>query len=60
MKIGDMIFAEYGNGKLYTGEIVTIKEIANKGSMITINDPQGYKSLYVEKCVSFEIWETSN
>ena len=57
MKTGDMIFAEYHNGKLYTGEIVKVQNMLDKGILVTVNDPHGYKSLYVDKCVSCEVWE---
>lgn len=59
MKIGDMIFAEYHNGKLYTGDIVKIQDMLDKGILVTVNDPQGYKSLYIDKCVSVEVWQAS-
>ena len=59
MKIGDMVFAEYKNGKLYVGDIVKVQDMVDRGLLITVNDPNGYKSLYADQCVSLEVWESS-
>jgi hypothetical protein len=60
MKIGDFAFVEYNNGKLYTGEVVALKDMPKNGTLFTVKDPVGYKSLYFDKCVSVEVWEHSN
>jgi hypothetical protein len=59
MKIGDFAFVEYNNGKLYTGEVVGVKDMSENRTLFTVNDPVGFKSLYLDKCVSVEVWEAS-
>jgi hypothetical protein len=59
MKIGDFTFVEYENGKLYTGEVVGVKDMSENRTLFTVNDPVGFKSLYLDKCVSVEVWEAS-
>lgn len=60
MKIGDFTFVEYANGKLYTGEVVKMQTMSDDRTLFTVHDPVGYKSLYLDKCVSVEVWEHSN
>lgn len=60
MKIGDFTFVEYANGKLYTGEVVKMQTMSDDRTLFTVHDPVGYKSLYLDKCVSVEVWENSN
>lgn len=55
MNIGDFVFAEYDNGEIVNGEIVTIKTFGDR-TMLTIEVYKGFRSIYLDKCVSFEHW----
>ena len=59
MKIetGSHVFAEYSTGEIFTGEVVKVKEMPENRILFTVHDPVGYRSLYLDKCVSVEIWE---
>mgnify|MGYP006286830927 CR=1 FL=1 len=57
IEIGSHVFVEYANGKLYTGEVEKVRTMPQDRILFTVNDPQGYKSLYLDKCVSVEVWE---
>jgi len=57
--IGNYAFVEYGTGELFTGEIVKVKKMPENRMLFTVHDPVGYRSLYLDKCVSVEIWEAS-
>lgn len=61
MKIatGNYAFVEYGTGELFTGEIVNVKDMPENRTLFTVHDPVGYRSLYLDKCVSVEVWEGS-
>ena len=55
--IGNHAFVEYGTGELFTGEIVKVKEMPGNRILFTVHDPVGYRSLYLDKCISVEVWE---
>ena len=57
--IGNYAFVEYGTGELFTGEIVNVKQMSEDRTLFTVHDPVGYRSLYLDKCVSVEVWEAS-
>ena len=61
MKIatGNYAFAEYSTGEIFTGEIVKVKQMPENRILFTVRDPVGYRSLYLDKCVSVEVWEAS-
>jgi hypothetical protein len=54
MKIGDFVFAEYDNGEVVNGEVVKVRMMPENRLLVTVQCEQGYRSLYVDKCVSFE------
>lgn len=60
IKIGNYTFVEYSTGEIFTGEIVKVKEMPENRILFTVHDPVGYRSLYLDKCDSVEIWEHSS
>lgn len=58
MKIGDFVFAEYDNGEVVNGEVVKVKEFGDR-ILLTVKAEQGYRSIYLDKCVTFEVMEAS-
>jgi hypothetical protein len=54
MEIGSMIAVEYNNGKLYSGVIVSVKKMHGYRTMFVLRVDNGYKSLYLDKCVTCE------
>jgi hypothetical protein len=60
MKIGDFIFAEYDNGEIVNGEVVKIRDMGEDRILLTVKAEQGYRSIYLHKCVSFDYLATSN
>ena len=58
MKIGDFVFAEYDNGEIVNGEVVKVKEFGDR-MLLTVKAEQGYRSIYLDKCVTFEVMEVS-
>lgn len=59
MKIGDYVMSEYNNGEIVNGEIVKIKAFGDR-TLVTVKAEQGYRSIYLDKCVSFDLMETAN
>jgi hypothetical protein len=59
MKIGDFVFAEYNNGEVVNGEVVQVRMFGDR-TLLTVKCEQGYRSIYTDKCVSFEVMETAN
>lgn len=53
MKIGDFVFAEYDNGEIVNGEVVTVRNFGER-VLLTVKAEQGYRSIYLDKCVSCE------
>ena len=60
MKIGDFVFAEYDNGEIVNGEVVKIRDMGNDRVLLTVKAEQGYRSIYLDKCVTFDYLATSN
>jgi hypothetical protein len=58
MKVGDLVFAEYNNGEAVNGEVVQIRVFGDR-TLLTVNAEQGYRSIYLDKCVTFHFLETS-
>lgn len=52
VKIGDHIASEYDNGEVVNGEIVKIKMFGDR-VLLTVKCEQGYRSIYLDKCVKF-------
>lgn len=59
MKIGDFVFAEYDNGEMVNGEVVTVRKFGDR-ILLTVKAEQGYRSIYIDKCVTFDVMETIN
>lgn len=59
VKIGDFVFADYNNGEVVNGEVVKVKAFGDR-ILVTVKAEQGYRSIYLDKCVSFEHMETAN
>lgn len=68
VNVGDFVFAEYDNGEIVNGEVVSVKDMhkfdKNTGQyshrvLVTVKAEQGYRSIYLDKCVSFEYLEAS-
>lgn len=53
MKIGDFVFAEYDNGEIVNGEIVNVRNFGER-VLLTVKAEQGYRSIYLDKCISCE------
>lgn len=59
MKIGDFVFAEYDNGEIVNGEVVTVRTFGDR-MLLTVKAEQGYRSIYLDKCITFDVLETAN
>lgn len=59
VKVGDFVFADYDNGEVVNGEVVKVKSFGDR-ILVTVKIEQGYRSIYLDKCVSFEVMSTSN
>lgn len=59
MKIGDFVMSEYNNGEIVNGEIVKVKMFGDR-TLVTVKAEQGYRSIYLDKCVTFDVMETAN
>jgi len=57
--IGNLAFVEYATGELFTGEIVKVREMPENRLLFTVHDAVGYRSLYLDKCVSVEVQEAT-
>jgi len=57
MKIGDFVFSEYDNGEIVNGEVVNVREFGDR-VLLTVKAEQGYRSIYLDKCISFENMES--
>jgi hypothetical protein len=58
VKVGDFIFAEYDNGEIVNGEVVKVKGFGDR-VLVTVKAEQGYRSIYLDKCVSFDYMSAS-
>jgi DNA-directed RNA polymerase subunit E'/Rpb7 len=59
MKIGDFVFADYDNGEIVNGEVVNVRTFGDR-ILLTVKAEQGYRSIYVDKCITFDVMETAN
>mgnify|MGYP006285028793 CR=1 FL=1 len=57
MKVGDFVFAEYDNGEVVNGEVVKVRMFDDR-VLLTVKAEQGYRSIYTDKCVTFDILES--
>jgi hypothetical protein len=52
MQVGNIIHVVYDTGEIFTGELVSIREIKDKGTLLLVNDETvGYRSIYQHKIV---------
>jgi DNA-directed RNA polymerase subunit E'/Rpb7 len=58
VKVGDFVFAEYNNGEIVNGEVVKVKGFGDR-VLVTVKAEQGYRSIYLDKCVSFDYMSAS-
>jgi len=54
VEVGDIVHAEYDNGEVMDGEVVKVKAFGDR-TLVTVKCEQGYRSLYLDKCVKFLI-----
>lgn len=59
VKVGDFVFADYNNGEVVNGEVVKVKAFGDR-TLVTVKAEQGYRSIYLDKCVTFDLMETAN
>ena len=59
VKIGDVVHAEYDNGEFVIGEVVKVKAFGDR-TLVTVKCEQGYRSIYLDKCVTFDYMAASN
>ena len=59
MNVGDFVFAEYDNGEIVNGEVVMVRTFGDR-MLLTVKAEQGYRSIYLDKCVTFDMLEASN
>jgi DNA-directed RNA polymerase subunit E'/Rpb7 len=59
MKIGDFVFAEYDNGEIVNGEVVNVRNFGER-VLLTVKAEQGYRSIYLDKCVTFDHMQAAN
>lgn len=59
VKIGDFVFVEYNNGEIVNGEVVKVKAFGDR-TLVTVKAEQGYRSIYLDKCVTFDIMSAAN
>lgn len=70
VKVGDIVHAEYNNGEVVDGEVVKVRHMGQEGgevltwadgkmmdsrTLVTVKTEQGYRSIYLDKCVKFLI-----
>jgi hypothetical protein len=66
MKIGDFVFAEYDNGEIVNGEVVNVRAMPPGGGhetervLLTVKAEQGYRSIYLDKCITFDYMQAAN
>jgi DNA-directed RNA polymerase subunit E'/Rpb7 len=58
MKIGDYVFSEYDNGEIVNGEVVNVRQFGER-VLLTVKAEQGYRSIYIDKCVTLETMQAS-
>ena len=59
VKVGDFVQAEYDNGEFVIGEVVKVKAFGDR-ILVTVKAEQGYRSIYLDKCVTFDYMAASN
>jgi len=59
MKIGDFVFAEYDNGEIVNGEVVNVRNFGER-VLLTVKAEQGFRSIYLDKCITFDHMQAAN
>lgn len=59
MKIGDFVFAEYDNGEIVNGEVVNVRMFGDR-TLLTVKAEQGYRSIYLDKCITFDYMQAAS
>jgi len=59
MKIGDFVFAEYDNGEIVNGEVVNVRMFGDR-TLLTVKAEQGYRSIYLDKCITFDHMQSAS
>lgn len=59
MKKGDFVFAEYDNGEIVNGEVVQVRTFGDR-ILLTVHAEQGYRSIYLDKCITFDHMVSAN
>ena len=59
MKIGDFVFAEYDNGEIVNGEVVNVRSFDER-VLLTVKAEQGYRSIYIDKCITLDIMQAAS
>ena len=54
---GYAVHAEYSNGEVVDGTVTRVRQFGER-VLLTVKCEQGYRSIYIDKCVSFEVFET--
>lgn len=65
VKVGDFVFAEYADGQIVNGEVVKIRNMVDGSTLservlLTVKAEQGYRSIYLDKCITFDHMAASN
>lgn len=65
VKVSDFVFAEYDNGEIVNGEVVKVRNMVDGATLserilLTVKCEQGYRSIYLDKCVTFDHLVASN
>lgn len=54
VSVGDIVHAEYDNKEIVDGEVIKVKAFGDR-LLVTVKCEQGYRSLYLDKCIKFLI-----
>ena len=57
--VGDFVFAEYADGQIVNGEVVKVRGFGDR-ILVTVKAEQGYRSIYLDKCITFDHMAASN
>lgn len=51
-RVGDVLHVVYDTGEVFTGPLVSVRQIPSKGTLLLVNDERvGYRSIYTHKCL---------
>lgn len=59
VNVGDFVFAEYAKGQIVNGEVVKVRGFGDR-VLVTVKAEQGYCSIYLDKCITFDHMAASN